>query len=350
MSQHQLYLHYDVKNDRIIKLDDDRSTEIPFIVVIALDEQKSRLVHSGALDITNFVVNKYADPIYLLDKSQFPEGVSYFLTFDIETRNVLSVSTSEPNANFLIEQKQSMMNIDPLIAFSILSGETSLSNWEISSKSGSDINVSLKRFKSTGTLFRNRIDFDSFAEIDISTNKLEIDNSALPKICEIDFNFTDNSVCFKCEDLDDGYFANFFIAITKKNDPSYLIKTIDLSSKKQITFVFDTLPLHELSFFTSRFHLSNSIVNVNCQYTGNVIITVKPCSIKITNDISFSNVFPSASILLKNKYDDSIIYRNVVLTDNNPVIIKCDSTFDVNNIDFDSLKISKHFISILRQI
>ena len=108
---------------------------------------------------------------------------------------------------------------------------------------------------------------------------------------------------------------------------------------------FDGLRIENLSFFTSKFHIRNTAISVVGETTGYVDIEVQGSKIIIDNSITGVGADPEFFIVLKNKYDHTQVYRSFKFTEPKRIIIE-DHNFDTSLVEFDTLKISKNFITL----
>jgi hypothetical protein len=102
-----------------------------------------------------------------------------------------------------------------------------------------------------------------------------------------------------------------------------------------------------MSFFTSRFHLRNTQIDILNHFTGGIKVEFKKKKIVVKNNLTFNANLSAVTIILRNKYDRSQVYRALSIGDNNPIEIACKS-IDPKVIEIDSLNISKKFITISR--
>lgn len=348
----QFYLHYDIKNDRTLKVDRSSEIEEAFVLAIPLEEATSRRLLSGEINETNLIVNKYADVPYAVDKALFPTNAEFFFVFSLETLNIQKIIANPPDLAALAEQNQGFVKIEARCAFSVLAGDTSFKDWEISTNDEGETIVSFISKDSVGSnLFKNRTDFLSMTEINMLENKA-YDKNTIQKLCEITVNYIDNCVTVDCAVLHDRdrpveHFADFFIAVTNKNDPSFLIKKINLASGMKIKLEFGGKRIEQMSFFTSRFHLRSSKVTVVNHISGTVKVSFKEKILEISNDLSFGETLPEVKLILMNKYDQSAVYRTIKLTAPGTLKFAC-PTVEPQLIDVDSINISKKFIHIIR--
>lgn len=342
----QFYLHYDTKNDKTLKVDRSDETTEPFVTAIKLEEEISKRLLDGSLTDDQLIVNPYANPAYVIDKSMFPKQSEFYVVFAIDTLELQKVVVKEPTKKELDENKHSFVRVDTRVAYSILANDTTFDDWKIVTNNGTIALAYAPRGENDGSaLFKNRIDFLSFAEIDTSmTRHVE---TAKQRICEIDFDYAENSIEIRCANVPAESFNDFFLAITNKNDPSFLIKLIQLERDKTFKLNFRNCKLSEMSFFTSRFHLRSTNINILNNIKGEVKINVSEDGIVISNDLHFGDTLPEAVLVLKNKYDSSIVYRTITLK-NNKTLRFSNPSITPDELDVFPLKISKNFISIFR--
>lgn len=341
----QFYLHYDTKNDKTLKVDRSDETTEPFVTVIKLEEEISKRLLDGSLTDDQLIVNPYANPAYVIDKSMFPKQSEFYVVFAIDTLELQKVVVKEPTKKELDENKHSFVRVDTRVAYSILANDTTFDDWKIVTNDGAITLAYTPRENEASSLFKSRIDFLSFAEIKTSmTRHVETRNQ---RICEIDFDYAENSVEVRCANIPEESFNDFFLAITNKNDPSFLIKLIQLEKDKTFKLNFSNRKLSEMSFFTSQFHLRSTDINILNNIKGGVKINFSDDKITISNDLSFGQTLSDVVLVLKNKYDSSIIYRTITLK-NNETVKFSNPSIDPDELDVFPLKISKNFISVFR--
>lgn len=343
----QFYLHYDAKTDKTLKVDRESETSAPFVVVIALDEELARRLLNGDVNEANLMVNKFANPPYVVDKGMFPIGSSFNLIYSSETLKIHKIVAKTPNYAELKANKQSCIEVDPRCALSLLAGDTSFDDWEILIDGTGQVQVMYdQQNNEASNLFKNRTDFLSLAEIDMLKSK-EKQKSQFPKICDIVVNYLENSIEITGMAADPEYFKDFFIAVTNKNDPSFLIKKIVIKPSTSYKFEFSGKKIDEMSFFTSRFYLPNMKIEVVDKCEGQVLVTIKNNLIIVENSIQFSDTFTNAVLVLNDKYDKSRVFRTIQLT--KPGILEFDcSNIDPTIIEVNSSKLSKKFITVNR--
>ena len=346
MSFPQFYLHYDTQKDKTLKVDRTEETTEPFVIAIKLEEAISKRLLDGSLVDDQLIVNPYATPAYVIDKSMFPKQSEFFVVFAIDTLELQKVVVKEPTKKELDENKQSFVRVDTRVAYSLLANDTTFDDWKIVTNNGVIALAYAPRGEDDGSaLFKNRIDFLSFAEIDTSMSRHV--EKAKQRICEIDFDYAENSIEVRCANVSTDAFTDFFLAITNKNDPSFLIKLIQLERDKTFRLTFRNCKLSEMSFFTSRFHLRSTDVTILNNIKGEVKVNLNGDKIVISNDLSFGDTLPEAVLVLKNKYDSSIVYRTITLKNNNTIRFS-NPSINPDELDVFPLKISKNFISIFR--
>ena len=347
MSFPQFYLHYDSKNDKTLKVDRDKTTEGPFVIAIELEESMSKRLLDGSLVAEQLMVNQYADPPYAIDKSLFPKQSDFYVIFSIDTFELQKVVVKTPSKKMLDENKQSFLKVDTRVAYSLLANDTSFADWKIVTGDKGEVALAYApAAKDDGSnLFKNRIDFLSFAEIDTSISK-DVEKK-LTGICEMIFDYANNSLEVRCAAVDNESFRDFFLAITNKNDPSFLIKMIQFERDKTFKVTFRNRKLSEMSFFSSRFHLRNTRIQILNKVQGNVSIRFDKKQIIVSNSLEFGPTLPEVVLVLNNKYDSSIVYRTITLKDNSSIKFS-NSSIDPDELDVFPLKISKNFISIIR--
>lgn len=343
----QFYLHYNTKTDKTLKVDRDNTVEGPFVLAIALEEELSKKLLSGEMSESSLIVNKYADPPYVIDKALFPKDADFGVLFDIDSLEITKITAKKPTAEALVANRQGFAPVDNRVAFSILAGDTGFSDWKlINGVDGQPVVIYEPIDKINGSfLFKHRVDFSSLYEIPITKSK-NVDKS-IPKLCDIRVDYINNSITIECANQTEEHFSNFFLAVTNKNDPSYLIKTIQFAPSKKFKLEFAGKRLEEMSFFTSRLHLRNTQIGVLNHFTGGIKVEFGRKKIIIKNDLAFNANLPAVTIILRNKYDRSQVYRALSIGDNSPIEIECKS-IDPKVIEIDSLNISKKFITISR--
>lgn len=347
MSFPQFYLHYDTKEDKTIKVDRETTTENPFVIAIALEEALTRKLLDGTLTTENLIVNQFADPPYVIDKSLFPKETDFYVIFSTETAQLQKVVVKKPNKKTLDESKQNFIKVDTRVAYSLLSNDTTFDDWQILTTERGELAISYTPIKNDdiSNLFKNRIDFLSFAEIDISRAK-EVNNQLL-KICEMIFDYAENSLEIHCADVEDESFKDFFLAITNKNDPSYLFKILRFGRNKSFKLSFKDKNIRDLSFFSSRFHLRNTKIQSLNNVKGKIQVKINKKELIVSNTLELSEDLPEVALVLKNKYDSSIVYRTITLKDNKTLKFS-NPSIQPDELDVFPLKISKNFISIFR--
>jgi len=346
MSFPQFYLHYDTQNDKTLKVDRDDETSDPFVIAIKLEEAISKRLLDGSLTDDQLIVNQYATPPYVIDKSLFPKQSEFFVVFSVDTLELQKVVVKKPEKKELDENKQNFVVVDTRVAYSLLAHDTTFEDWKVVTNNGVvALAYSPKGEDDGSNLFKNRIDFLSFAEIDTSLSR-HVEKSK-NRICEIDFDYAENSIVARCANVSPEAFNDFFLAITNKNDPSFLIKLIQFKRDQTFKLNFSNCKLTEMSFFTSRFHLRSTDINVLNNIKGEVKVNLSGDKIVISNNLSFGETLPEAVLVLKNKYDSSIVYRTITLKDNTTLKFS-NPSIDPDELDIFPLKISKNFISIFR--
>jgi hypothetical protein len=347
MSFPQFYLHYNVKTDSVIQVTREAKVEQNFVIAIPLTDTLSKALLAGTINECDLLVNKYAHPPTVIDKSMFPKDLSYYFIFSVDNQEIVKIMVKKPDPSELAKNKQNSVEIDNRIAYSILSGDTSFSDWVVVIEDDGKVSVnSQAQCVRASNLFKHRIDFLSLAEISLAPKKAE--TSGLPKLCDIIVNFAENTLSVKCPDISKDYFKDFFLAVTNKNDPSYLIKYLEFKPNDIVNLSFKDKKLKDISFFTSRFHLRNSAIMVLNKITGEIIVTFNEDTILVENNLEFNEELPNAVIVLKNKYDSSQVYRTITLTDNSSRTFKCPKSVDLSAIEVDTVKLSKKFIKIIR--
>lgn len=343
----QFYLHYDTKTDKTLKVDRDNTVEGPFVLVIALEEELSKKLLSGEIAESALIVNKYADPPYVIDKALFPKDADFGVLFDLDSLEITKITAKKPTGDALMANRQGFAPVDNRIAFSILAGDTGFGDWKIrNDDDGHPIVVHEPVDEINGSsLFKHRVDFLTLAEIPITKSRNT--DKSIPKLCDICVDCIRNSITIECSNQTEEHFSDFFLAITNKNDPSYLIKTIQFAPGKKFKLEFNGKRLDEMSFFTSRFHLRNTQIEVLNNFTGRINVEFKKKKIIVKNDLTFNANLSTVTIILRNKYDRSQVYRALSIEDNSPIEIACNSV-DPKVIEIDSLNISKKFITISR--
>lgn len=348
----QFYLHYDIKQDRTIKVDRSNEVTEAFTLAIPLEESISRRLLSGEINESNLIVNKYAECPYVIEKALFPKNAEFFFIFSLDTLKIQKVVVNSLDAAALQAEGKGYVKIESRAAFSVLAGDTNFNDWEIVTGDDGEIGVVFcAKDSESSSLFKNRTDFLSLAEIDPLANK-DYDKNTFKKLCEITVNYIDSCVIIDCASLNETdrpveHFSDFFIAVTNKNDPSFLIKKIDLESGKKIKLEFVGKRLENMSFFTSRFHLRSTKINVVNKISGEIRVTFDQNSVEVENDLVFGDTLPNVKLVLKNKYDQSAVYRTIKLTEPGKLRFSCPSV-DPKTIDVDSINISKKFIRIIR--
>ena len=347
MSFPQFYLHYNSKDDKILGVTREDKNDDPFVILIRLEESMSKKLLNGEMSEMDLIVNKYANPPYALDKRVFPKDQSYYLLFDVDTQDIQKIQVKKPDPVLLKQSKQDFAEVDSRVAYSILAGDTTFQDWKITKNVMGELSAVYDPADGTiaSSLFKNRIDFLSLVEIDLSAARKH--DKSMKRMCEISVDQADNSITITCDELADEAFKEFFIAVTNKNDPSYLIKMIQLAPKKVVKIEFVGNRLENMSFFTSRFHLRNSDISIKNLFTGTASVKFSKNDVTISNNLSFNDHFTDMTIILKNKYDHTIVYRTVNIVDNNPISFALNS-LDPDIIDIDALKLSKKFITVSR--
>lgn len=350
MSFPQFYLHYSLKEDKTLLVDrsEKLETEVPFVISIPLQEELTRKLLNGELSSNDIIVNKYATPPYALDKTQFPVNAKYHFVFDSHTQQIEKIITKEPDFSELSKDSKYAVKIDGRIAYSVLCGDTNFSDWEIKKNDEDALEAvfSPKSGVHVSSLFKNRIDFLSLSELVLTSSKPYEKNEQ--RLCEIDVDHLTNSMSIKCADVDKKYFNEFFLAVTNKNDPSYLLKLITFEPNSTTTVNFDGKLLSDMSFFSSRYHLRNTEINVRNCFSGMVYTKIFDDRIEICNTLSFGESLPEVSLILRNKYDKTKVYRTIKLKDNTDLIFALNG-LDPSLIEIDTVKISKKVIHITRE-
>ena len=343
----QFYLHYDTKTDKTLKVDRDSTVEGPFVLAIALEEELSKKLLSGEIPESALIVNKYADPPYVIDKALFPKDADFGVLFNLDSLEITKITAKKPSVETLTANRQGFAPVDNRVAFSILAGDTIFGYWKIRNDDDGHPTVVYEPIDGINgsSLFKHRVDFLSLAEIPITKSKKA--DKSIPKLCDIRVDYIDNSVTIECANQTEEHFSDFFLAVTNKNDPSYLIKTIQFAPGKKFKLEFTGKRLDEMSFFTSRFHLRNTQIDILNHFTGGIKVEFKKKKIVVKNNLTFNANLSAVTIILRNKYDRSQVYRALSIGDNNPIEIACKS-IDPKVIEIDSLNISKKFITISR--
>ena len=343
------FLHFDTKERKTLKVDRSAESEGAFTIAIKLEEALAKKLLNGVISETNLLVNHYAVPPYVIDKTFFPENQNFYFLY-LNTSFVVVQLVTQLDRVTMKENNQSAVKIEELIAYSILTGETAFNDWKVSfSRTGEPI-VDLSDEKSglrSSTLFNNRTDFISLVEINLREGRAK-GNSWAQKICTIMVDHFENSITIKAEQhpIDD-LFKDFIVAITRKNDPSYLIKKLNVQNGQKLKLVFDEVRLSDLSFFSSKYHILHSDVIVKNKSHGSVEILVSTDKVVLRNDIMFGPDYKECSVFLRNKYDKSQVYTVLKLVIPGKMVI-VDDSLDFSHVDFDIPSISKHNTKIIR--
>ena len=343
------YLHYNVKDRKILKVDREAEASEDLVITIKLEEALAKKLLQGIISETNLLVNHYANPPYVIDKSFFPENQAFYLLYKSDSLEVVQLVTQVDRVQ-VKAMNLSAVEVDELVAYSVLTGETSFADWEIRTTHTGEPFAHLSDAKSatkSSSLFNNRTDFLSLVELDLFESK-EKEKTGLQKVCTILINHFENSVTIISEQhKSDDLFQDFIIAITKKNDPSYLIKKLNVRNGKTIKLAFDSINIRDLSFFSSKFHIRNSDIQVQNVVSGQLTIRTKGSKVLITNDSVFDKTLTECKVFLRNKYDKSQVYSVVKLTKSGKVTVKA-ANLDLTHVDFDVPSISKNHIKIIR--
>ncbi len=343
------YLHYNVKERKILKIDREAESSEDLVITIQLEEALAKKLLNGIISETNLLVNHFATPPYVVDKTFFPENQKFYLLYKNDTQESIQLVTQIDRVQ-MKAQDLSAVEVEQLVAYSILTGETAFSDWEILKTHQGEPFAHLSDAKSgskSSSLFNNRTDFLSLVELDLFNDKPR-EKTGLQKICTITINHFENSVSIVSEThKSDDLFIDFIMAITKKNDPSYLIKKLNVKNGQRLKFVFDSIDIRDLSFFSSKFHIRNTDIEVQNADTGTVEIRVLPTKVLISNDFSFEKGRPPCKVFLRNKYDKSQVYSVVSLTKPGKITVNA-GALDLNDVDFDAPSISKNHIKIIR--
>jgi len=347
MSFPQFYLHYDTKEDLVLGVDRNPIEGHLYAINIELPEELSKKLLNGEMSASEVIVNKYADPPYAIDKNLFPKDATFHLIFNTETLAAVKISAKRSDPAVLSKEKLDQIEVDSRIAYSILSGDSNLDDWDISSNTeGKTIVRFTPKSGQVSNLFKNRIDFTSLSEIDTSTYKAAEKN--LPRLAEVEIDYAANVVLIKTPNMDPSFYADFFIAITNKNDPSYLIKMITMQPGKTIHLRFSRRHLKEMSFFSSRFHLRNTEIMVKNYFSGSIDMSFKGKKLIVLNDLKFSLDFPEAVIILRDKYDKTRVYRTIKLETQDKRVFNL-GNIDPAQIEVEPINISKKFINVTRK-
>lgn len=343
------YLHYNVKERKILKVDREADPAEDLVITIQLEEALAKKLLNGVISENNLLVNHYANPPYVIDKTFFPENQAFYLLYKNETQEVVQLVTQVDRVQMKTHNLSSVV-VDELVAYSILTGETSFCDWEIRTTHTGEPFAHLSDAKSatkSSTLFNNRTDFLSLVEINLFEDKPK-EKTGLQKICTISINHFENSVTIVSEQhKSDDLFQDFIIAITKKNDPSYLIKKMNVKNGKTVKLVFDSINIRDLSFFSSKFHIRNSDIEIQSIITGELVIRAKDSNVLITNDFVFDKTLKDCRVFLRNKYDKSQVYSVVKITKPGKITVNA-ANLDLSHVDFDVPSISKNHIKIIR--
>ena len=350
MSFPQFYLHYDLKNDKILAVDRSDKNDNVYAMIIPLDEQMSKGLLSGSLSEMDIIVNKFATPPYALDKSKFPKNQKFYTIFSTETLTPIAINSSAPNEPTLRENSQWYVEVETRVAYSLLNGDTIFTDWLVETTHAGEyfLKYSPKDEMSENSVFKNRVDFISLVDIDLKTPK-SVDEQTNFKICDIIVDHVENKFTVNCVSSDPDHYKDFFIAITNKNDPSYLIKMLDLAPGKSQEIEFSGSKIDDLSFFTSRFHLRNTQIEVleSRKWKFDFFLEQMDDTLKveIKESLEAKDVNHEAVMVIKDKYDSNNVLRTLKLTAGKQM------NFETKKIDADSfdvvpLNFSKKLITI----
>lgn len=339
MSFPTFFLHFCTKELKVHGITRDQTTEGDYVIAIALDEQTTRKLLNGEIHETNLIVNHYAEPPYVIDKTNFPDQ-DFFVTYQNSDLQITQLSTSIDKAS-LSANDLSFIKVNEIIAFSILTSETSYNDWEIKFTKSQEPYVTLKDTHSSlksSSLFSARTDYLSLVEIDVKAEK-DQEKTGLPLLAKISFDHHLNEVTIQSESLKSTeVFEDFSIAITKKGDPSFLIRLVKIENGKLQKIFFGNNQLSDFSFFSSKFHIRNCKIVVKS--LKNETINISKNDFQLTVEY-LSDQELEQTVILHDKFDLSQVYSAHRLTPN--------STTKINILEFNDLGISipnipKHLI------
>ena len=350
MSFPQFYLHYDAKNDKILAVDRSDKNDNVYVILIPLDESMSKGLLAGSLSEMDIIVNKFANPPYALDRSKFPKNQKFYILFSTDDLLPFALNSTPPNESELKKNNQWYIEVETRIAYSLLNSDTTFADWSVNMTRDGEcyLKYSPKDGMSESNVFKNRVDFISLVDLDLRTSKNIDDRSGL-KICDIIVDHVENKFSIHCVSNNSEHYQDFFIAITNKNDPSYLIKMIDLKPALRQDIVFSDNKIEDLSFFTSRFHMRNTQVEVIESWEGKFdffldqIDDTLKVGIKASLEAKDNN--PEVLMVLKDKYDDTNVLRTLKITSNDELNFET-KKIDVDSFDVVPLNFSKKLITI----
>ena len=163
------YLHFDSESNKTLKVDRDASNDNPFVFVIELEESLAKKLLNGTISENNLLINHFANPPYVIDKSLFPDTQFYFL-YRAESREIVQLVDTLDQV-YLKENDLLPVEVEELIAYSILTAETSFSDWVVCFSRTGEASIDFAKQSSSvkaSALFTSRTDYLSLAEISLS--------------------------------------------------------------------------------------------------------------------------------------------------------------------------------------
>jgi hypothetical protein len=328
-----------------VKVDRSDDNEDIFVRVIPLEEDLSRRLLSGELSDADLIVNTYVREPTVLEKRLIPEGVQFVVIISTKTLEIIRVTTIDQASQ--LNEDEYVIEIPSLVALSLLSDEVNFNEWKVEKT----IDSYTVKFRSDSLkkseLFRNRTDLISLIELNPEDESNAVGNINL---CSITFDSITNSLIIEStRSTNPEYFKGYFLAVTRKNDPSHLIKYIKIENNTNVKLDFGSHLFKEYSFFSSRFHILNSNVVVNGRIDGSLTVNISPTTITVNNSLVLNNG-TKAILIIKNKFDPSEVYRQIKLNEKFGALeFLTGGKIDSRYIDVDVIGISKNYLKLERQ-
>ena len=330
----QFYVHFDMSKLKIVQLCREEFSENQDIKVFKVSEKIAKQLLNGEITENQLTINTFAKEFYPVSTASFP-NTTFCAIFSISDLTIKQVTTkSKINPVILRNQGLDHIEIDALKAYSILKGDSVLDEWEIKTVGSKRTFEYNKNYVKKHKVYQALVNQLSLAEIGTYATGNNLIENPLVKIT-FDYNQRLISVNTFSSNFDrERMLTGCAIYITKKNDPSYLIKPIKIEIGTNTNVKLNGISFNDISIYINRFFLDYIHTIVVAELEGQIKITRDENIIQIDNSLENFDADTKYLLYLRNKYDHTVIYNAVDLKRFRRKRLEIDKLSIIRSLDF----------------